>query len=49
MLTSTDGLSQVADLAGLSRVVWVRRAARLLAEVSGRLADAAFMIGGLLL
>ena len=49
MLTSAGGLSRMTDLAGLSRVVWMHQAAGLLAEVSERLADAAFMIGVLLL
>ena len=48
-LTSAGGPSRVAGLAGLSRVFWMHRSAGLLAEVSGRLAGAAFMIGGLLL
>ena len=48
-LTSVGGLSRVADLAGLRQAVWMRQAAGLLAEVSGQLAGAAFMVSGLLL
>ena len=39
----------MAGLAGLRQAVWVHRAAGLLAEVSGRLAGAVFMVDGLLL